>query len=93
MPSSVAVFGNPPAAAAAPSRNEFYFNRDYAEALELANHNKTNFPETWKTKLHNTEFGTPEAYALDFATQRAIERNQPPAPFQPFVKPDRHGGV
>ncbi len=97
MPSSVAVFGNPPAAAAAaaaPSRNDFYFNQDYEDALYVANYNKTKFPETWKTIL-NTEFETPEEYALDDATRRDIIRKQPPAPFKQFVQPPpgTYGGV
>jgi hypothetical protein len=67
-------------------RNDFHFNRDYEEALELANYNKTKFPGEWKTKLH-TKFETPEEYALDDAIRRYIILNQPPAQSQPFVQP------
>jgi hypothetical protein len=101
MPSRVAVFGNPPAAAAAaaaaaPSSNDFYYNQDYENALYVANHNKTRFPDTWKTKLDTnfeTPFETPEEYAHAFATRSQIR--EPPAQSQPFVRPPpgTYGGV
>jgi len=90
MPSSVAVFGNPPAASA-PSR---FFQKDYDDALYVANYTKTTFPDAWKQRL-NTKFETPEEYALDDATRRDIIRKQPRAQFKQFVQPPpgTYGGV
>jgi hypothetical protein len=68
-----------------------YYQRDYDDALVMANHNMKNNPAVWKEMMKSYKVSNPEQYATAIANEKLIERKQPRAASMPFQQPPVDG--
>jgi len=78
-----------------PTPTPTYYQRDYADALFLANHNMKNNPAVWEELKNSYNVSNPEEYATVIADEKSIQREQPHAASMPFQQPPpgTYGGV